>query len=136
MAWVCTLVVPASFLPGTSNTYSLDTYYALMAWLMAGALGAGAAGNRLLDRRKGWEVLGMTWAAGGVLLWLAASYCLNQRVPFYFGLLFALACLVVIRLSFRFGSTRTPTRRGLDEAMTSSSLLTIEISRTPRCWSR
>lgn len=101
IAWICTLIVPASFLLAKNKTYTLDTYYALVAWLMAGALWAGVAGNRLLHPPKRWEALGMTWAAGGVLLWLAASYSLNLRVSFYFGLLVVLAWLVTAKLRFR-----------------------------------
>jgi uncharacterized membrane protein len=48
IAWVCTLMVPASLLLAKNPTYTLDTYYALVAWLMAGALWAGAVGNRRL----------------------------------------------------------------------------------------
>ena len=101
IAWVCTLIAPASLLLAKDKSYTLDTYYALVAWLMAGALWAGAVGNRLLHPPKRWEALGMTWAAGGVLLWLGASYSLNLRVSFYFGLLFALAWLVIVKLWFR-----------------------------------
>lgn len=100
-AWVCTLIVPASSLLAKNKIYTLDTYYALVAWLMAGALWAGVVGNRLLYPPKRWEALGMTWAAGGVLLWLGAAYSLNLRFSFYFGLLFALAWLVTSKLWFR-----------------------------------
>lgn len=101
IAWACTLIVPASLLLAKNKTYTLDTYYALVAWLIAGAIWAVAVGNRLLHPPKRWEALGMTWAAGGVLLWLWASYSLNLRVSFYFGLLFALAWLVISKLWFR-----------------------------------
>ena len=38
----------------------------------------------------------------------------------------------VMRISLRLGFTRAPTRRGFEERITSSSLLTMEISPTPR----
>jgi lysophospholipase L1-like esterase len=101
LAWACTLLVPGSLLLARNKIYTLDTYYGLVAWLMAGALWAGAVGNRLLQRPKRWEALAMTWAAVGVLLWLGASYSLNQRIAFYFGLVFALAWLVISKLRFR-----------------------------------
>ena len=64
-AWVCTLVVPTSVLL-SKQIYTLDTFYALLAWLIAAAFCAVCFGNRHMHPTKHWEALGLTWAAAGV----------------------------------------------------------------------
>lgn len=78
-----------------------DTYYAVLAWLVATV--AFLAVSRMRDgvARVGWKVFGMTLSFLGALIWTAVGYFQNLPGIFYFGLLIWLALLIGCRSVFR-----------------------------------
>ncbi|MGO8676372.1 MAG: SGNH/GDSL hydrolase family protein [Limisphaerales bacterium] len=102
LASVCTLAIPTSLLPARQHIASLsDTYYSVMAWLVAGAIFPMGFRFAPSPLRTGWKALGMAWAACGALLWLVDSYSLNAAGAFYAGLLLNVAWLILCKLWFR-----------------------------------
>jgi lysophospholipase L1-like esterase len=79
---------------------SWDSYYAIIAGLMAAAiwLTPGRAMPRI--RKARWNAAAMAWLLCGSCMWLGAGYLQNQRSVFYAGLLAMLIVLVLCRLWF------------------------------------
>ncbi|HWQ91883.1 MAG TPA: SGNH/GDSL hydrolase family protein [Clostridia bacterium] len=105
MAWLCTLLVPASLVFITDDRFSLDTYldkyFATLAWLIAAAMLP--ATSRLAEKEsmERWKLPVMAWAFGGAILWIATAYWRNQTGAFYIGLLISVALLVFCHVWFR-----------------------------------
>jgi lysophospholipase L1-like esterase len=101
-AWACTLAIPTSLLLARQHIASLsDTYYSVMAWLLAAAILPVGFRLPVSPLKTGWKALGMVWVACGALLWLVDSYSLNVAGAFYMGLLLNVAWLILCKLWFR-----------------------------------
>ncbi len=102
LAWMLSLVVPATPLLMTGDRFSLDDYtryhQALLAWLVAAVVLPvaipGAHPRRL-------RLPAMACAFVGGTLWLAAAWSGNLRGVFYLGLADLLGLLVLLKLWFR-----------------------------------
>jgi len=101
-AWVCALAVPTSLLLAKQHRASLsDSYYSVMAWLLAGAVLPLGFRLPVSSVKTGWKALGMVWLACGALLWLVDSYSLDAPGAFYLGLALNVAWLILCKLWFR-----------------------------------
>jgi lysophospholipase L1-like esterase len=100
-AWAGVILVPCSL--ATARFYTLDSYYALLAWTIAAAVLLAGYGTPGSPGGKGWKVLALTCAFAGSLIWLASAYAENLRAAFYFGLFVNVALLVLCRVWFRLG---------------------------------
>jgi len=102
VAWVCTLGIPASLLLAKEHLATLsDTYYSVMAWLLAGAILPVGFRLPVSSLKTGWKALGMVWLACGALLRLFDAYSLNVAGAFYLGLALNVAWLILCKLWFR-----------------------------------
>lgn len=100
-AWLSSLFIPISLLFAPRNPTLAETYYAVVAWLIAAA--AGITSNRATGPgvKRSWKALAITWAYVGAFLWLAAAYIQNLKGPFYVGLALACAVVILTELCFR-----------------------------------
>jgi lysophospholipase L1-like esterase len=102
LAWVCTLGIPTSLLLAKEHLASLsDTYYSVMAWLLAGAILPVGFLFPVSSLKTGWKALGMVWVACGALLRLVDGYLLDAAGAFYVGLGLNVAWLILCKLWFR-----------------------------------
>lgn len=81
------------------STY-LDFYYATIIWLLAGAL-LPLGWNITRPKASQWRAVILVLAWAGCFLWLATAYVHNTRAPFYAGLGFTAALLILWKLWFQ-----------------------------------
>ena len=102
LAWACALALPATLALAKHRLGALsDTYYSVMAWLLAVAVLAAALAFPVSPLKTGWKILAMAWLACGALLWLADAYSLDAPGAFYVGLALNVAWLILCKLWFR-----------------------------------
>jgi hypothetical protein len=91
----------------------LDTYYALVSWLIVAAIAL--TSRRVAETRpkRTWKALAMTWAFMGEFIWLAASYSHNLVGTFNIGLAIALVLLVMCKRLFQAPAFATLTANSL-----------------------
>lgn len=99
--WIGALDIIGSVWFAKDAPFLLDSYYAMLAWLVATLIFLAAGRMRNGPSRAGWKMLGMVWAFLGALIWSAVGYCQNRPGAFYFGLVIWLALLVACRSTFR-----------------------------------
>ena len=102
-AWLFALVVPCTVLL-VAPAFTLDSYYAIIAWVVAASLLP--ACNLVSDAslRKRWLMLAMIWVFFGNSVWIAFSYASNWTLGFHSGLGLMLAWLILWRVWFRPGA--------------------------------
>jgi len=102
LVWLSTILAPVCLLLPSGREFTvLDTYYALIAWLIAAAIGLTGSTMSFARTRTHCKLLAVIWGLYGVLIWLAFAYLQCLPDTFYAGLLLALAWLVVCKLLFR-----------------------------------
>jgi lysophospholipase L1-like esterase len=101
LASLCTLSLPFGLLYTTKHATFVETYYAVLAWLIAGAIALTSHRSTKAGLKRWWKILAMLWAYSGALLWLAAAYVQDVPSTFYIGLVIAGLLLVVTLLWFR-----------------------------------
>jgi lysophospholipase L1-like esterase len=102
VAWVSTLGIPTSLVLAKEHLATLsDTYYSVMAWLLAGAILPLGFRPPVPSLKTGWKTLGMVWLACGALLWLVDAYSLDVAGAFYVGLLLNVTWLILCKVWFR-----------------------------------
>lgn len=100
-AWGGTMLVPFSL--ATATVFTLDSYYALLAWGIAAAISLAVYRNPRSASASGWKILTMAWAFAGSLIWLTFAYLENLRGAFYAGLLICVLLLILCRVWFHLG---------------------------------
>ena len=95
VAWISSLIVPASLCFGAQRTLSPDLSHAILAWLIGSAGFATGSFVNSVPLRNRWRAFGSTWIIIGAGVWLGAAYLQNDRVGFH---LATLATLFVVTL--------------------------------------
>lgn len=95
------LAVPGSVWLAQDAPFLLDSYYAMLAWLVAAIIFLAVSRIKPGLPRGGWKTLAMVWSFLGALIWSAASYCLNQPEAFRLGLAIWVVLLIACRIMFR-----------------------------------
>jgi lysophospholipase L1-like esterase len=93
-----------AWIGGALGGIEWNSFYAVPACLMAGAVCVKAARTDSPSWKGRWNAAVMGWLLCGTLVWLGAGYFQNQRGEFYGGLLATLAALVLCRLWFSLGA--------------------------------
>lgn len=94
-AWSAVMLVPCSFI--TARVLTLDSYYALLAWILGMAILLANYHSPVNPDDKGWKTLALTCAVAGNVIWLACAYTENLRGAFNLGLFASAALLVLCR---------------------------------------
>jgi len=100
-AWLITLSLPPCLLYTTRTATFAESYYAVLAWLVAIAVALTSVRAAKTGLKRSWKILAMVWAYTGAFLWLAAAYSQNLAGSFYLGLVLAIVMLILTQLWFR-----------------------------------
>ncbi len=100
-AWLFTLLIPPGLLYTTRTATFVESYYAVLAWLVAIAVALTSVRVAKAGLKRWWKILAMVWAYLGAFLWLAAAYLQNLAGSFYLGLVLAGLALILTELWFR-----------------------------------
>jgi len=98
--WACTIVIPVTLLFKAQRAFTLDGYYAALAWAIAAVLFLTANQSSDAEVGKRWKLLGVIWAFCGGCVWIFVSYEQNLVGAFYAGLLVILALLILCKFWF------------------------------------
>src|SRR5204863_9661403 len=101
LASLCSIAILASAWFARHDLFLVDTYYAAMAWLIAGLVWLTGRRIEAGAQRSGWKLLGTAWAFMGTLIWIAVSYSQNRSGSFHAGLVICLALLIFCKFVFR-----------------------------------
>src|SRR6267142_7207352 len=109
------LLTPVAFLFPKAQVATLDSLYAVAAWMVAAAIfvptllakkfrenpseQSQSNTERALNPR--WRQLALVWGAFGATIWLAVSYSRNQPVAFHVGLIITIGLSLLAKFWFR-----------------------------------
>jgi lysophospholipase L1-like esterase len=98
--WFCSMLLALSLLWSTGPFTVLDTYYAVISWLIALSLAAMCARLPATSPKSAWRALAWTWAVAGAAICGVTGYSQNLPFPFAIGMIAVVILLFVLKRAF------------------------------------
>src|ERR1041385_5642409 len=70
LGWICLVTVPASVPFGKNNLFVVDSYYAVLMWMIAVGILVGIYEIKAEWPRRHWKMLAAAWAFLGAFTWV------------------------------------------------------------------
>jgi hypothetical protein len=99
-AWLFALLVPCILL-WAAPAFTLDSYYAIIAWVVAASVLPACNLVSGASLKKRWLKLAMVWVVFGNCIWIAYAYTSNSSLGFHVGLGLMVLWLMLWKVWFR-----------------------------------